>query len=292
MMKKIKLLFKGIPILCLMVLLAAGLSGCASMRHTAQRTVVPMLGTSVDDLVENLVRTKNGVFLKDGLPGALLVITGLTELAPTDYNLLSTTSFLYAAYALFVEDGNEDYAISLYKIGTEYGLRAMKVNNSKFRKALERGISVCDAAKFLTKNDLKALTWYGVNLAKRATLQVATPEELMDIQDAIATAKRAILGVFYAILPAFCDLGGGPQASSDAFTNGNKAENGEFGLMDVMAARYLCPLIKDREMYDQLSNRVLKMDPCKVSGGLCILNELAKQKARYNLENKARYLGY
>ena len=306
MTKKNRLPFNKISILCLIILLATSLSGCVTMRHTTQRTVVSMLDTSVDDIVDNLLRQKNGAFIKDGLPGALLVITGLTELAPTDYKLLATTSLLYAAYGLFVEDGNEDYAISLYRVGTEYGLRAMKVNNSKFRKAVESGTSVAAAAKFLTKDDLKALTWYGVNLAKRCTLQLETPEKFMDIQDAIATAKRStefdpkyawganwlILGVFYAILPPMMGLGGGADAATEAFANGNKAENGELGLVDVMVARYLCPLIKDEDGYDRINNRILEMDPCKLGGGLCILNELAKQKARFNLGNKVKYLGY
>jgi phage gpG-like protein len=276
--RKIRQLFEVISILCLLVSLAVVLSGCTATRHTVQKTVVPMLDTSVDDLVDKLMRQKNGAFVKDGLPGALLVVTGLTELAPTNYNLLATTSFLYAVYGLFVEDGNEDYAISLYKVGTDYGLRAMKVNNSKFRKAVESGTPVYDAAKFLTKDDLKALTWYGVNLAKRVTLQLE--------------ANWAILGVFYAVVPAYGGMGGGADGSREAFANGNKVENGEFGFMDVMMARYYCPLIKDRVLYDQLNNRVIEMDPCKLGGGLCIVNELAKQKARYNMENKVRYLDY
>jgi hypothetical protein len=264
------------------------------------------LDTSVDDLVYNLLKSKNGAFAKDGLAGALLVITGLTELAPTDYKLLATTSFLYGAYGLFVEDGNEDYAISLYKVGTDYALRAMKVNNDKFRKAVESGTPVYEAVKFLTKDDLKAVTWYGVNLAKRVTLQLANPEEITDVQDGIAAAKRgneldpkyswglnwAVLGVFYSIMPTYGDLGGGQEASWNAFANGNRVEKGELGLMDVMTARYLCPLLKDKDWYDQLNNRVIEMDPCKLGGGLCIVNELAKQKARYNMEHKNRYMDF
>jgi hypothetical protein len=306
MTRKIRLLFESISILCLIVFLSVVLSGCAATRHTVQKTVIPMLDTSVDDLVDKLLRQKNGAFVKEGLPGALLVVTGLTEMAPTNYKLLATTSFLYAAYGLFVEDENNDYAISLYKVGTDYGLRAMKVNNSRFRKAVESGTPVYEAVKFLTKDDLKALTWYAVNLAKRCTLQLATPEEITDVQDGIAAAKRgneldpkyfwganwAVLGVFYAIMPLYGDLGGGQEASWNAFVNGNKAENGEFGLMDVMAARYLGPLLRDREWYDRLNNRVIEMDPCKLGGGLCVVNELAKQKARYNIEHEARWFGY
>jgi hypothetical protein len=306
MEKKLKLFFKSISILCLIVFFAAGFSGCATIRHTAQRTVVPMLDTSVDDLVSNLLRTKNGAFIKDGLPGALLIVTGLTEMAPTNYRLLARTSFLYAAYGLFIEDGNEDYAISLYKVGTEYGLRAMKVNNSKFRKAVESGTPIYKAAKLLTKDDLEGLTWYVIKLAKRATLQLAVPEETTDVQDAIATAKRSteldpnyawganwvILGIFYAVVPSYGGLGSGEKPSRDAFINANKVEKGDLGLIDTMVARYLCPLLKDEDWYDQLNKRVIEMDNCNMREDLCIMNELAKQKARYNMENKVRYMGY
>jgi hypothetical protein len=306
MTRKVRLLFESISILCLIVFLSVNLSGCAATRHTVQRTVVPLLDTSVDDLVDKLLRQKNGAFVKEGIPGALLVITGLTEMAPTNYNLLATTSFLYAAYGLFVEDENNDYAISLYRVGTDYGMRALMVNNSRFRKAVESGTPVYEAVKFLTKDDLKALTWYGLNLAKRCTLQLATVEELTDIQDGIAMIKRSIeldpkyawgapwmaMGIVYAVLPAYCDLGGGADTSRDAFANANKAEKGEFGLVDMFTARYLGPLLRDREGYYKLNNRVIEMDPCKLGGGMCVVNELAKQKARYNMEHEARWFSY
>ena len=304
--KKSGLLLKSILIICLIALLSLGLAGCTATRHTLQRAAIPMIDTSVDDLVDKLLRTKNGAFVKEGLPGALLIVTGLTEMAPTNYRLLATTSMLYAAYGLFVEDDNPDYAISLYRVGTEYGMRAMKVNNSKFRKAMEDGVNVPDAAKYLTKDDLKALTWYGANLSKRVTLQLATPDEILDIQDAIATAKRSveldpkyawgtnwiILGIFYAVVPAMGGLGSGPDASRAAFANGNKAEQGEFGIIDVMVARYLCPLVKDRDWYDELNNRIMEMDPCKLGGGLCVMNELAKMKAKHNIDHKVKWMGY
>ena len=301
--EKIRLLLKSTLILCLIALLSLGVSGCTATRHTIQKAVVPLLDTSVDDLVDKLLRTKNGQFIKDGLPGALLIITGLTELAPTDYNLLATTSFLYCAYGLFVEDENNEYAISLYKVGTEYGMRALKVNNSKFRKAMEDGMLVPDAAKYLTKDDMKALTWAGLNLAKRCTLQLDRMELITDLQDAVALIKRSIefdpkyawgapwmaMGIVYAVIPPYCDLGGGAEPSRNAFASGNKARNGEFGVCDMFAARYLATLLKDERWYDELNNRVIEMDPCKLDGGQCVVNELAKQKARYNMEHKERW---
>lgn len=302
--KKIRLLLKFFLILSLIALLFLNIYGCTATRHAIQKTAIPMADTTVDDIVDKVLRTKDGTLIKEGLPGVLVLVTGLVELAPTDYDLLSTLSLLYCAYGLFVEDENPDYAISLYKIGTDYGMRAMKISNSDFRKALENGTTVPDAVKYLTKDELKAMTWYGINLSKRVTLQLATPEEILDIQDAVATAKRSteldptyawgnnwnILGIFYAIVPAMGGLGSGPEASRQAFANGNKAEKGENGIIDVFVARYLCPLIKDGDWYDELNKRVMEMDSCKLGGGLCILNELAKQKAKFNIENKAKWM--
>ena len=303
MTKKTRLILKCISILCLFVSLIAGISGCTATRHATQNTAVTFVNTSVDDLVENLMKQNNPAVIKDGFPGALMVITGMIELAPTDYNLLAAASFLYADYALFVEDEDVNYAISLFKSGTDYGMRALKANNARFRKAIDEGMKVPEAVKFLTKDDLKALTWYGINLAKRVTLQLANPEEIIDIQDAVASGRRCIeldpnyawganwniLGIYYAIMPALMGLGGGPQPSKEAFINGNKVENGEFGLVDVFYARYLCPVIKDPDLFDKLLNRVIAMDSCKLGNGLCMINELAKQKARFSLANKARY---
>jgi hypothetical protein len=302
--KKIRILLKSVLILCLIAFLFLGVSGCTATRHAIQKTAIPLADTTVDDIVDKLLRSKNGAFVKDGLPGTLLLVTGLVDLAPTDYDLLATASLLYSAYGLFVEDENPDYAISLYEIGTDYGMRAMKINNSEFRKALEAGTRVPDAVKFLTKDDLKAMTWYGISLSKRVTLQLAEPDKILDIQDAVATAKRSteldptyawgnnwnILGIFYAIVPAMGGLGSGPEASRQAFANGNKAEKGENGIIDVFVARYLCPLIKDGDWYDELNKRVIEMDPCKLGGGLCILNELAKQKAKFNIDHKAKWM--
>jgi hypothetical protein len=303
MTNKIKLILKGISILCLIVFVVMGITGCAATRHTVQKAAVTFVDTSVDDMIDRMMRTKNSAFIKDGLPGALLFATGLAELAPTNYNLLATLSFLYADYALFVEDENVEYAISLFTVGTDYGMRALKANNAKFRKAIEEGTKVPEAVKFLTKDDLKALTWYGINLSKRITLQLANPDEIIDLPDAVAAGKRAIeldpnyawgaswniLGIFYAIVPEVGGLGGGIKSSKEAFANGNKAENGEFGLIDVFIARYLCPIMKAPDLFDQLLNRVIAMDSCKLGNGMCMINELAKQKARFSLANKSKY---
>jgi len=303
-MKKKSISFlKIFSILCLLFFFITILSACTATRHTVQKTVVPLLNTSVNDLVDKLLKTNNFAFAKEGLPGALLVITGLTELAPKDYELLAETSFLYCAYALMVEDENREYAISLFKVGTDYGMRALKVNNSKFRKAVEEGTKIPDAVKLLKKDDLKGLTWYGINMAKRVTLQLADPDEVLDIPDAVAAGRRAIeidpnyswgaswniLGIYYAILPDALGLGGGADSSREAFANGHKAENGEFGIIDVFIARYYCPLIKDTELFDKLLNRVINMDSCKITGGICLINELAKEKARFSLNNKGKY---
>jgi hypothetical protein len=314
MKQRYKNTIKRVALVLLAIFVSGTISGCAATRHASQRAVISTLDTTVDDIVDNLLRTKNAAFVEDGLPGALLLITGLVELDPADYDLLSTTSFLYCAYGLFAEDDDPDYAVSLYRVGAEYGLRAMKVNNSKFRKALESGMTIADAAKYHQKNDLKGMTWYLANVGKRCTLQLDSIEETLDLKDAVATARRSIeldtnyawgighilMGIFHSIIPPYLALGGGPDGSegtgSDAakeeFALANRAMDGKSGLTDVFQARYLAPLLKDREMFDQLLTRVIEMDSCEIEGGFCILNELAKKKAKWSIDHKIQYFGW
>jgi len=313
MKQRYKNTIKHEALVLLAIFVFISITGCAATRHASQRAVISTVDTTVDDIVDNLLRTKNAAFVEDGLPGALLLITGMVELDPDNYDLLSTTSFLYCAYGLFVEDENPDYAISLYRVGAEYGLRAMKVNNSKFRNALESGMKIPDAAKYLQKEDLKGTNWYGVNIGKRCTLQLDSIEETLDIKDAVAIAKRVIeidpnyawgashilMGIFHSIIPSYLALGdgpdgrgGGPDAAKEEFALANKAMDGKFGLTDVFQARYLGPLLKDRGLFDQLLTRVIEMDSCEIEGGFCLLNELAKKKAKWSIDHKTQYFGW
>jgi hypothetical protein len=313
MKQRYKNTIKHEALVFLAIFVFISITGCAATRHANQRAVISTLDTTVDDIVDNLLRTKNAAFVEDGLPGALLLITGLIELDPANYNLLSTTSFLYCAYGLFVEDDDPHYAISLYCVGAEYGLRAMKVNNSEFRNALESGTKLADAAKYLQKKDLKGAAWYGANVGKRCTLQLDSIEEILDIKDAVAVSKRVIeidpnyawgvshllMGILHSIMPSYLALGdgpdgrgGGPDAAKKEYALANKVMDGKFGLTDVFQARYLAPTLKDRELFDQLLTRVIEMDSCEIEGGFCLLNELAKKKAKWSMVHKTQYFGW
>ena len=93
-----------LSMLFLVVFLMICFTGCTATRHTVQKTAVGMIDTSLDDLVEGLLDSKNYGEIRNGLPGALLVVTGVTEMSPNNYKLLTRTCMLYCTLGLFVED--------------------------------------------------------------------------------------------------------------------------------------------------------------------------------------------
>lgn len=53
----------------LLVFLAVGVSGCTATRHTVQKVVIPVLDTSIDDLVDQVLRLKMASLSKMVCPG-------------------------------------------------------------------------------------------------------------------------------------------------------------------------------------------------------------------------------
>ena len=88
----------------LLVLLIVCFAGCTTTRHIVQKTAINTIDTSLDDIVERLMDSKNYDEIRKGLPGALLVVTGVTEMSPNNYKLLTRTCMLYCTLGLFVED--------------------------------------------------------------------------------------------------------------------------------------------------------------------------------------------
>lgn len=276
-------------------------SGCNATRHIVQKGSVNMIDTSVDDLVEKLIDSKNYGEIRKGLPGALLVVTGVTEMSPNNYKLLTRTCMLYTAYGLFVEDENPDYAVEMYDIAIDYGLRALKLDK-EFRKKFEQGLDYAECAKHLGKEYVDALAWASTAYGLKTLLTLANAAAAMDVPLISGLALKAIeldetyfygishiiMGIVNSILPEFARLTGGVENSRREFDAADRVGGNRFMMAKYFRAKYYCPLAKDQVMFNESLNQAIETDPAILPGGY-ILNELARVKSKFLLDRAVIY---
>ncbi|MBF0449531.1 MAG: hypothetical protein HQK75_02410 [Candidatus Magnetomorum sp.] len=283
-------------------IMATGSLGCARISKMATTVGINMgIAPAIPLMVDKLKDTKSGRLAEKGFAGQLLMVTGFVELSPNNEKLLNEAAFLYCSYGIFMEDKEPEFAKELYEIGKDYGLRALK-QNKKFRKGLERGEKICNLVKHIGKSQVPALVWTGLNSGLWIVLNMDDPEALMGMADTIALIKRSLeldstfyygagkmfLGAYYAMIPEYLGLGGGPDNSKKMFAEARAVENGKFLLVDVLKARYLSTTIEDEIGFEKLLNDVIASDPSELKG-IRLINELSKTKARYYLENKGKF---
>jgi hypothetical protein len=276
--------------------------GCAQVsRMTTTMGINMGIAPAIPLMIDKIKDTKSGRLAEKGFAGQLLMVTGFVELSPYNAKLLNEAAFLYCSYGIFMEDNEPEFAKELYEIGKEYGLRALKLNR-KFRKGLERGEKISNLVQHIGKSQVPALIWTGLNSGLWIVLNMDNPEALMGMADTIALIKRSLeldpnfyfgagkmfLGAYYAMLPEYLGLGGGPENSKKMFEEARSVENGRFLLVDVLEARYLSTSIEDTDSFERLLNGVIEADPSELKG-VRLINELSKSKARFYLKNQEKF---
>ncbi|MBW1989575.1 MAG: hypothetical protein JRI97_08520 [Deltaproteobacteria bacterium] len=279
-------------LLSLVALLAVG---CASTTRSGIKSVGSPV---VDTFVEKLMDSKSAELLKDGMAGNLIMLTGMAELAPENRLGLQQCAMLYASYGMMVEDEDPEYAKVLYAIGKDYGLRALKTNRA-FRIGLAQGKKIPELVDELGEEYAAAMCWTGLNIGLLILHQMEDPMALMALPDSVSLIQKSVeydpdyyhgvgkayLGAYYAMVPEFLGLGGGPEASAKMFEEARRITGGKFLMVDVFEARYLATYMDDAEKFDRLLNRVMTT-PNEVLPGGTAMNDLAKMKAKYYLSIK------
>jgi len=289
---------KGLMIFSLLM----GGTGCTSFYKMATRVGIDVgVAPAVSHMIDAIKDTKSGRLAEKGMADHLLMVTGMVELSPNNFRLLSETAFLYCAYGIFMEEKEPDFAKELFAIGKEYGIRALK-QNRKFRNGLEKGEKISDLVGHLGQAYVKPIVWTGLNSGLWIVHNMDNPEALMGMADAIALIKRSVeldenfyhgagkmfLGAYYAMIPEYLGLGGGPDNSRKMFEESRSVENGNFLLVDVLEARFLSTTVEDEDRFEELLKGVINKDPTGVKG-VRLINELAKMKAAYYLEKKSEF---
>ena len=202
-----------VPMLVLMV------SGCASLNRKITAKVVDMgANMTVDDMLTASFNIPNAKFVKNAIPGQAFMVTQVTDgLAPNSYKMLVTNSLLYMTYGLLVEDEDPEFAVAMYEIGQQYGMRALRLNK-KVRKYLddgfrfsqplqtieemkkEKGTDAIDFKKdvkrlvdYADEDDVEALFYTGTNMVLSLfvrSMQLGDMSATIDLADVMALIRR------------------------------------------------------------------------------------------------------
>jgi len=291
-------LMKGCVILSLLI----ALTGCAAFQRMATKVGINVgVAPGVSHMIEAIKETKSGRLVEKGLADHLLIVTGMVEITEGNFRLLGEASFLYCAYGIFMEDKEPEFAKELFDIGKDFGLRALK-QNKQFNYGLESGKKISELVGYLDEDYVKHLLWTGLNIGLWIVHNMDNPEALTKMADAIALVERSIqldenfyhgagkmfLGAYYALTPEYLGLGGGVKNAQNMFEKARAVEKGNFLLVDVLEARFLSTTTENQERYEELLTGVLEKEPADIKG-IRLINELAKMKAQFYLDNKSNY---
>ncbi|MEW5735291.1 MAG: TRAP transporter TatT component family protein [Thermodesulfobacteriota bacterium] len=279
----------------LVVALAAFMVTGAGCGKAAKKIAIGSFGGPVVlDLLNTLLDSPNARLLKEAMPSNILLVTAAAEMGQSR-ELYEVCAFLYTSYGMMIEDDDAIYAIQLYNIGKKYGIRGL-CTNPAFAKGWDEGKKIPELVGNLDQRYVMGLTWTGLATGLIIIHQMDDPMALMGLPDAVSLVKRSVelnqnyffgvgkafLGAYYALMPAFLGLGGGPEASAEMFDEARAITDGKFLMVDVFQARYLSTYIDDRPGFEKLLNHVLEANSADLKGGEA-LNDLAKIKARYFL---------
>ncbi len=266
----------------LLVLLAAGLSGCATLVSNAASGLA-------DNLSNAILNQDDPETVRAGAPSYMLLLDSFIEGSPDDPQLLSAGATLYASYgAIFADD--EERASRLTTRARNYAQTAMcetyrpacdwpGQTYDEFIATLEgisaRQVDVLYAYGFSTLAFLRAHSSDMDTLAELPQVEALLTRYLELAGDDANSAVHTYMGVLLTLRPPA--LGGKPDEARDHFEKAIAASGGRDLSAKVEYARGYAKLLYDRELHDRLLNEVLVADP--YADGLTLGNVLAKEDA-------------
>ena len=271
------------------------LASCATVRRIGVNAIAPAFG----DLSGAAFKQVDTEILRLGMPSSIIMIDGLLELSPDNYELLVLAAQSYGGYPMaFIEDDDPERAKKLYVRGRHYGLRALKLNK-KFRQALEEGKRFREAVKYLGKKYVPALFWTAQNWAAWLNLSTTEVSALFDQPKIMALMERVMelddtyyyggahlfYALYYTNMPSMA--GGGMDKAIKEFDKVFEIAGENFLMANLYYAQYYAAPLRDEALFDRELKKVLET-PSDVVPELTFMNEVAKLKARRLLGRKDR----
>ncbi len=282
--------------------LATGV-GCNLNRITANSTSGMLAYGSVA-----MDREADVEFARYAFPASLKTLETFLVNAPDNENLLLLLARGYNSYAFGILEGDLDRANITgpeeliddltrratihYMRGREYGFRLLN------RPALEEAARTDDLETLdaelaeLKKEDAPGLFWaaYGwssaINLAKddaSMLASLAVIERMMARmveldEDYNGGAPLLFHGVYHSAKPKM--FGGKPELSKEYFERAMASHGDSNLLVPFLYARFYCPQVQDRALFDTLIDKVGSAD-LTAYPEMRLTNEIARQRAMF-----------
>ncbi len=277
--------------------LAIASGGCGLTRRMALDAMVPIL----DDTVKSTWECRDLQTVREGVPGNLLVLRGLTASEPGNEEIRTLTVQTAFSYALgFVEDDDPGRASLLYRDGMETGLEGLR-RHAWFRRA-EQGGALPDpeGLRGMSRDDVPLLFWTVASWTSWVGLNLTDPAAVADLPRIEAYLERilALDAEFFLGLPHMMAgtlltirpriMGGDPERGRVHFDEALRISEGRMLLFHMMYARYYCRQTLDEECFDRHLSEVLEAPPDLLPSHR-LFNLVAKEKARRLMEKRDEF---
>ncbi len=286
--------FSSLAFVVLQFTLAGSLTGCAArLKNAATGSLVSAVAAATgkhDDIA----------LVTQALPTFLLLVEGLLESSPNDPQRLLQAAELYTAYGSLIEADDPERARRIYHRAKTYSLKAL-AQNHKIRPHLNAPYSDFSQLIYhLKASDVPLVfwaasswgAWISANTGSMATL-ADLPKVILLMEWVLATdetfyygSPHVFLGIYHAALPQ--SLGGNPEKSLEHFNKALEINQDQSLMVYVQMARFYARRIFDRQLYESLLQKVLKM-PIDQNPALTLQNATAQKMAIKYLEETDAY---
>ena len=268
------------------------LSGCASIVGSVTSDMADNLTTAI--LNQNDLET-----VKTGAPAYLLMIDSMIEGDPDNTRLLLTGAKLYSSYtSVFVEVPERRKRLADKSF--EYAKRALCEDAASICEALSsRQANFAQQLAIASKSDIAVLYGFASSWAVWIQHNPSDWNALADLPKLTALLERCVeldgsfdnggahlyLAILATQLPP--SLGGKPHIGRKHFERAREFSDGRNLMVDVSMARFYARIIFDKQLHDELLNKVLA-DTGEYPG-YTLINAYAKQQASQLLAESDDY---
>lgn len=269
------------------------MSGCSSFVSGATKSLANQLQTTINE-------HNDPDLVKDAIPAYMVMVESLLLSDPENVDLLLASANLYSAYsAVFVNDKARQQKLSSRAFG--YGKSAICAYDDDFC-----GIENWHVAELSQRlndmddeEDVAVLFALGASWAGWIQAHSHDFNAIGDVPKLVTIMQRVValdedfqqgnghlyLGVLATLIPPV--LGGQPEVGKRHFEKAMQLSQGKNLMVHVTYARQYARLLFDRELHDELLQKVMAADAH--AQGLTLTNWLAKQQAQQLLEDADDY---